>query len=448
MSADVTHSGTDATAPAAPEPPAWSFDTLQVHAGQQPDPTTGARALPIFQTTAYVFPDAGAAAGRFALTEPGHIYTRLNNPTQDAVEARIAALEGGTAALLLSSGQAATTYAILNVADSGDHIVASRSLYGGTFNLLKVTLGRLGIETTFVDPDDPAAWRAAVQENTKAFFGESIPNPKGDVFDIEPVAAVAREAGVPLIIDNTVATPYLLRPFEFGANVVVHSATKFLGGHGTALAGVVVENGSFDFGSGKFPGFSEPDESYNGVVFAGLGGAAFTARIRTVLLRDIGAAVAPFNAFLIAQGLETLSLRMERHVANAQKVAAHLEAQGQVTSVAYPGLESSPYHARARKYLPKGAGSVLTFELAGGRAAGIAFADALRLHSNVANIGDVRSLVIHPASTTHSQMSDEELAGSGIGPGTVRLSVGIEDVVDILADIDLGLTAAARATTD
>ena len=445
MSADATEStGTTGTA----GPDQWGFDTLQVHAGQQPDPSTGARALPIFQTTAYVFPDADSAAGRFALTEPGHIYTRLNNPTQDAVEGRVAALEGGTAALLLASGQSATTYAILNVADSGDHIVASRSLYGGTFNLLKVTLGRLGIETTFVDPDDPAAWRDAVRENTKLFFGESIPNPKGDVFDIESVAEVAREAGVPLVIDNTVATPYLLRPFDHGANVVVHSATKFLGGHGTALAGVVVENGSFDFGSGRFPGFSEPDDSYHGVVFAGLGGAAFTARIRTVLLRDIGAAVAPFNAFLIAQGLETLSLRMQRHVDNAQHVAEHLEANAEVTAVTYPGLASSPYKARAEKYLPKGAGSVLTFELAGGREAGIAFVDALRLHSNVANIGDVRSLVIHPASTTHSQMTDEELAGSGISAGTVRLSVGIEDVSDIISDIDLGLAAASRVAKD
>lgn len=419
----------------------WGFDTLQVHAGQEPDPGTGARALPIFQTTSYVFENAEQAAGRFALTDPGNIYTRLTNPTQAVVEARLAALEGGTSALLTASGQAATTYAILNVADSGDHVVVSRSLYGGTFNLFKVTLARLGIETTFVDADDPEAWRAAVRPRTKAFFGETVPNPKGDVLDIEAIAQVAHEVGVPLIVDNTVATPYLLRPFDFGADVVVHSATKFLGGHGTSVAGVVVENGRFDWTTDRFPGFSQPDESYRGVTFGDLAGGAFTTRIRAVLLRDIGAAVSPFNAFLVAQGVETLSLRMERHVANAQRVAQFLEERPEVERVSYAGLPSSPYHARARKYLPRGAGSVLTFELVGGRDAGITFVDGLSLHSNVANIGDVRSLVIHPASTTHSQMTDEELAGSGITAGTVRLSVGIEDAADILADLEAGFAA-------
>ena len=427
----------------------WSFDTLQMHAGQeQPDPTTGARALPIYQTTAYVFPDAETAAGRFALTEPGNIYTRLMNPTSTAIEEKISALEGGTGAVLVASGQAATFYSLLNVANAGDHVVTSRSLYGGTFNLFKVTLARLGIEVSFVDPDEPQAWRDAVKENTKAFFGESIPNPKGDVLDIEPIAEVTREAGVPFIIDNTIATPYLLRPFDYGANVVVHSATKFLGGHGNSMGGFVVENGSFDFttpeASARFPGFSEPDESYNGVVFAGLGAGAFTTRIRTVLMRDIGAVTSPFNAFLIGLGIETLSLRMQRHVDNTAKIVEYVAAQEGVTNISWASHESSPYRELAAKYLPKGAGSVFTFDLPGGREAGVAFVDALELHSNVANIGDTRSLVIHPASTTHSQMSEEELLGSGIRPGTVRLSVGIEDPADIIADLEKGF-AAARA---
>jgi len=438
--------------------PRWSFSTRQIHAGQQPDPTTGARALPIFQTTSYVFPDAETAAKRFALAELGPIYTRINNPTQEVVENRIADLEGGVGALLLASGQAAETFAILNVAEAGDHVVASASLYGGTYNLLKHTLARFGITTTFVDDaHDAAAWHAAVQDNTKAFFAETIPNPKGDVLDVVLVAEAAHAAGVPLIVDNTVATPYLVRPIEHGADVVVHSATKYLGGHGTTVAGVIVDAGSFDYGRDpeRFPGFNTPDPSYNGIVYArdlGVDGAlganlAFVLKARVQLLRDLGAAVSPFNAFQIAQGIETLSLRMERHVDNAQRVAEWLEARDDVRTVHYAGLASSPWHATQQRYAPRGAGAVLAFELDGGAEAGQAFVSALQLHSNVANIGDVRSLVIHPASTTHSQLTAEEQAKSGVTPGLVRLAVGIEDVEDILADLELGFTAA-KATLD
>lgn len=424
----------------------WSFDTLQIHAGQTPDSETGARALPIYQTTSYVFDSAEQAANRFALAEPGPIYTRITNPTQATIEDRIAALEGGAAGLLLSSGQAATTFAILNVCQAGDHIVASPWLYGGTTNLLTHTLSRYGITTTFVeDSDDPESWRAAIQDNTKALYGETIPNPRGSVLDIEAIAEVAHSNGLPLIVDNTVATPYLLKPFDFGADIVVHSATKYLGGHGTSVAGVVVEKGDFDWASGKFPNFSEPEPSYGGLTFASLGAGAFCARIRTTLLRDIGPAVSPFNAFLIGLGLETLSLRVQRHVENAREVATFLDSREEVTSVTWAGLESSPYYEKAQKYTPKGPGAVLAFELAGGREAGIRFVDALQLHSNVANIGDVRSLVIHPASTTHSQLNDEELKAAGVSAGLVRLAVGIEDIADILADIEAGLTAAGEA---
>ncbi|MBM6620482.1 bifunctional o-acetylhomoserine/o-acetylserine sulfhydrylase [Micrococcaceae bacterium RIT802] len=434
----------------------WSFETRQVHAGQTPDPTTGARALPIYQTTSFVFPSAESAAARFALQELEPIYTRIGNPTQEAVENRIADLEGGVGALLLASGQAATTFSILNVAGAGDHIVASPSLYGGTQNLLKHTLSRLGIEVTFVaDPDDIDQWRAAVQPNTKAFFGEAVSNPRQDVLDIEGVSDVAHEAGVPLIVDNTLATPYLIRPIEWGADIVVHSATKYLGGHGTAVAGVIVDSGNFDFAQDpeRFPGFNTPDESYNGLVFArdlGVNGAlganlAFILKARVQLLRDLGSAVAPFNAFLIAQGLETLSLRMERHVENAQQVAEWLEAHEQVEAVAFAGLASSRWYDRGRKYGPKGIGAVLAFEIAGGEPAGRAFVDGLELHSNLANIGDVRSLVIHPASTTHSQLSEAEQVAAGVSPGLVRLAVGIEHIDDIIADLELGFAAATAA---
>ncbi|MFJ3405487.1 bifunctional o-acetylhomoserine/o-acetylserine sulfhydrylase [Promicromonospora sp. NPDC090134] len=433
--------------------PQWSFETRQIHAGQEPDPTTGARALPIYQTTSFVFPDAGVAADRFALKDLGPIYTRIGNPTQQVVEDRIASLEGGVGALLVASGQAAESLAILNLAQAGDHVVASASLYGGTYNLLHHTLPKFGIETTFVDdPHDLDAWRAAVRPNTKAFFGETIPNPRSDVLDIEGVAAVAHETGVPLIVDNTVATPYLIRPFEHGADIVVHSATKYLGGHGSAIGGVIVDGGRFDFAADpeRFPGFNTPDPSYNGIVFArdlGVNGAlganlAFVLKARVQLLRDLGAAISPFNAFLLAQGLETLSLRIERHVANAEHVARWLESRDDVRGVHYAGLPSSPWNANAQKYAPQGAGAVLAFELDGGTEAGQAFVSALQLHSNVANIGDVRSLVIHPASTTHSQLTPDEQALSGVTPGLVRLAVGLENVEDILADLELGFTAA------
>lgn len=431
----------------------WSFDTQQIHAGQIPDPTTGARALPLYQTTSYVFENADQAANRFALSDLGPIYTRITNPTTEVVENRIAALEGGVGALLVASGQAAETYAILNVAGSGDHIVSSSSLYGGTYNLLDQTLRRLGIETTFVeDPADPEQWRAAARPNTKAFFGEVIPNPRGDILDIESIASVAHEVGVPLIVDSTVATPYLVRPLEWGADVVVHSATKYLGGHGTSLGGVIVDGGTFDYGKepSRFPGFNEPDSSYNGLVYARDLGAdgpfganvSFILKARVQLLRDLGASISPFNAFLIAQGIETLSLRVQRHVDNALKVAQFLEEHPQVISITYPGLQSSPYYELAEKYAPKGPGAVLAFEIDGGEPAGRAFVDALELHSNVANIGDVRSLVIHPASTTHSQLSAEDQAKSGVTPGLVRLAVGLEDVDDIIADLEVGFAAA------
>ena len=430
-----------------------SFETRQIHAGQTPDPTTGARALPIYQTTSYVFDSAQTAADRFALADLGPIYTRIGNPTVAVVEDRIADLEGGVQGLLLASGQSAEFLALINVAGAGDHIVASPSLYGGTYNLLDVTLRKLGIETTFVaDPDDLEGWRAAVRPNTKAFFGEVVSNPRSDVLDIAGVAEVAHAAGVPLIVDNTLATPYLVRPIEHGADIVVHSATKYLGGHGTAMGGIIVDAGTFDFSRDpeRFPGFNTPDASYNGVVYArDLGpdspfgaNVSFGIKARVQLLRDLGPALSPFNAFLLAQGLETLSLRIERHVANADRVAAWLEDHAQVERVVFAGLPSSPWYERAQKYLPKGVGSVLSFDIAGGYDAAVRFVDALELHSHVANIGDVRSLVIHPASTTHSQLDEAAQAAAGVSPGLVRLSVGIEGVEDIIADLEKGFAAA------
>ena len=430
-----------------------SFETRQVHAGQVPDPTTGARALPLYQTTAYQFRDTKHAADLFGLAELGNIYTRIMNPTQDAVEQRIASLEGGVAALLVASGSAATTYAVLNVAEAGDHIVSSPSLYGGTYNLFHYTLPKFGIEVTFVEnPDDPASWQAAVKPNTKAFFGETIANPKNDVLDIETVANIAHKNGVPLIVDNTVATPFTIRPIEHGADVVVHSATKFLSGHGNSVVGAIVDSGKFDYAQHKdrFPGFNQPDPSYNGLVYAqALGvGSPFGAnlsyifKIRLTLLRDTGAAVSPFNAWLLAQGLETLSLRIERHVSNAKTLAAWLEKQPQVEKVNYASLPSSPWNKLATKYAPTGSGSVLSFEIKGGIEAGKKFVEALKLHSHVANIGDVRSLVIHPASTTHSQLSPAEQLTAGVTPGLIRLSVGIENIEDIKADITDGFAAA------
>ena len=434
----------------------WSFETRQIHAGQQADAATGARSLPIYQTTSFVFPSAESAANRFALAELEPIYTRIGNPTQDAVEQRIASLEGGVGALLLSSGQAAETFAILNIAESGDHVVASPSLYGGTYNLLAHTLKKFGIEVTFVeDPDNLDHWRQAVRPNTKLFFGEVVSNPRQDVLDIEGVSRVAHEAGVPLVVDNTLSTPYLIRPIEWGADIVVHSATKYLGGHGAAIAGVIVDSGNFDFGAEpeRFPGFNTPDATYNGLVYArdlGKDGAfganlSYIIKARVQLLRDLGSAVAPFNAFLISQGLETLSLRVERHVANASRVAEWLEKRDDVESVAYAGLPSSPWYERGRKYGPRGTGAVVGFVIKGGAEAGSRFVDALELHSHVANIGDVRSLVIHPASTTHSQLTVEQQAAAGVEPGLVRLSVGIEHIDDIIADLEAGFRAAKGA---
>ncbi len=422
----------------------WTFETKQIHAGQTSDATTKARALPIYQTTSYTFDNTDHAAALFGLAEPGNIYTRIMNPTQDAVEQRIAALEGGVAALLLASGQAAETVAILNVAEAGDHIVSSPRLYGGTYNLFHYSLPKLGIEVSFVDdPDDLEQWRAAVRPNTKAFYGESVSNPLGDVLDLPGISAVAHEHGLPLIVDNTVASPYLIRPLEHGADIVVHSATKYLGGHGTAIAGVIVDGGTFDWTQGRHPNFTTPDPSYHGAVFADLGAPAYALKARVQLLRDLGAAVSPFNAFLISQGIETLSLRMERHVSNAKTVAEYLEARPEVTSVAYAGLASSPWHERAKVLAPKGTGAIVSFELAGGVDAGKKFVNGLSLHSHVANIGDVRSLVIHPASTTHSQLTPAEQLAAGVTPGLVRLAVGIEGIDDILADLDAGFGAAA-----
>ncbi|MBM3685039.1 MAG: bifunctional o-acetylhomoserine/o-acetylserine sulfhydrylase [Actinobacteria bacterium] len=435
--------------------PTWGFETLQIHAGAEPDPATGARAVPIYQTTAYSFRDSAHGARLFALAEPGNIYTRIMNPTQGVFEARMAALEGGIptaaggmvpGALAVASGQQAETMAILTLAEAGDHVVSSPSLYGGTYNLFHYTLPKFGIEVSFVeDPDDLERWRAAIRPNTKALYGETIANPKNDVFPIAEVAALGNEVGVPLIIDNTVASPYLCNPIAHGAHIVVHSATKFIGGHGTAMGGVIVDAGTFDFGAhaDRFPNFNTPDPSYHGLNYwPMLGAGAFIVKARIQMLRDLGGSVAPFNAWLLLQGLETLSLRMERHVQNAQRVAEYLAARPEVRSVAYAGLSSSPWYERAQRYLPRGAGSVLAFEIDGGAEAGQRFADALALHSNLANIGDVRSLVIHPASTTHSQLTPEEQAAAGVAPGLVRLSVGLESIEDILADLDAGFAAA------
>lgn len=427
----------------------WSFETRQIHVGQTPDSQTNARALPIYQTTSYTFRDTKHAADLFALAEPGNIYTRIMNPTQAAVEERIASLEGGVGALLLASGQAAETYAILNLAEAGDHIVSSPALYGGTYNLFHHTLPKYGIEVTFVDdPGSIESWKKAVRPNTKAFYAESIANPKNEILDIAAVAEVAHANGVPLIIDNTVATPFLIRPFEHGADIVVHSATKYIGGHGTAIAGVIVDSGKFNWAKDpkKYPQYNTPDPSYHGLVYAeALGELAYILRARIVLLRDLGAAISPFNAFLISQGLETLSLRMERHIQNAKAVAEWLTTRDEVLEVNYAGLPNSKWHALGKKYAPLGTGAVLSFEIKGGIEAGKKFVDALELHSHVANIGDVRSLVIHPASTTHSQLTADEQLAAGVTPGLIRLAVGLENINDILADLDAGFRAAKGA---
>ncbi len=425
----------------------YKFDTTAIHGGHAGDPHTKSRAVPIYQTTSYTFDDAEHAARLFALQEFGNIYTRIMNPTSDVLEQRIATLEGGVGALAVASGQAANIYAILNIARAGDHIVSSASLYGGTYSAFVHTLPRFGIEVTLVDSTKPDAYRAAIKENTKAIFAESIGNPKVDVLDVEAVAAVAREAKIPLIIDNTLATPYLLRPFDFGANIVVHSATKFIGGHGTSIGGLIVDGGNFDWAaSGKFPEFTEPDASYHGVRYvASFGNLAYIIKARVQLLRDLGAALSPFNAWTFIQGLETLGLRMERHSANALAVAKFLKGHADVTWVSYPGLDDHHSYARAQKYLPKGAGAILTFGVKGGAQAAKALIDRLKLFSLLANVGDAKSLVIHPATTTHQQLNVVQQIEAGVTEDMVRLSVGIEDPADIIADLDQALAGAKQS---
>lgn len=420
------------------------FDTLQVHAGQTPDPTTGSRAVPIYQTTSYVFENVEHAANLFALKESGNIYTRIMNPTSDVFEQRVAALEGGVGALAVASGSAAVTYAILNIAGAGDEIVAASTLYGGTYNLFGSTLPRYGINTVFVNPDDPENFRKAINSRTKALYIETIGNPGINLVDIEAVAEIAHENGLPLIVDNTFGTPYLIRPFEFGADIVVHSATKFIGGHGTSIGGVIVDSGKFDWaGSGRFPGLTEPDPSYHDVSYTEtFGAAAFIVKARVQLLRDTGACISPFNAFLLLQGLETLSLRVERHVANAKRIAEFLANHPLVSWVNYPSLESSKYHELAKKYLPKGAGSIFTFGIKGGLEAGKKFIDSLEIFSLLANVADAKSLVIHPASTTHAQLSEADQQAAGVSPDMIRLSIGIEDAEDLIWDLDQALRNA------
>ncbi|RKR73745.1 bifunctional o-acetylhomoserine/o-acetylserine sulfhydrylase [Frondihabitans australicus] len=431
--------------------PAWKFETQQIHAGAQPDPTTHARATPIYKTTSYVFRDSEQAKNLFALAEFGNIYSRIMNPTHDVVEQRIAALEGGTGALLVASGQAAETFAVLNIAKAGDHIVSSSSIYGGTYNLFKYTLAKLGIETTFIEnQDDAEEWRRAVRPNTKLFFAETIGNPKINVLDIELASGIAHENGVPLIVDNTIATPYLIRPFEHGADIVVHSATKFLGGHGTVIGGLIVDGGRFEWSKNveKFPELTEPDPSYHGASYTAAVGdpLAYIIKARVQLLRDLGSSNSADTAFALIQGIETLSLRIERHVQNAQEIAEWLDARDDVSTVYYAGLPTSPWYAAANKYAPRGVGAVLSFELKGGVDAGRALVDGLSLFSHLANIGDVRSLVIHPASTTHSQLTPEQQLTTGVTPGLVRLSVGLENVDDLKADLEAGFEAARQVT--
>ncbi len=422
------------------------FETLQVHAGQEVEPTTGSRAVPIYQTSSYVFENADHAADLFSLRKPGNIYTRIMNPTSDVFEKRIAALEGGVAALATASGSAAITYAILNIAGTGDEIVSASTLYGGTYNLFSTTLPRLGIKTVFVDPDDAENFRKAINDKTKALYIETIGNPGTNLIDIEAVAKIAHENKIPLIVDNTFGTPYLIKPIDFGADIVVHSATKFIGGHGTSIGGVIIDSGKFDWiGSGKFPVLTEPDESYHGIRYAtDAGAAAFITKARVQLLRDTGAALSPFNAFLFLQGLESLSLRVERHVSNAKKIAEYLNNSPLVTWVNYPSLKGNKYHALAQKYLPKGSGSIFTFGIKGGLEAGKKFINSLEIFSIVANVADAKSLVIHPASTTHSQLNEEEQRAAGLSPDMIRLSIGIENVEDLIYDLEQALIKATK----
>ncbi|GGD71763.1 homocysteine synthase [Paenibacillus nasutitermitis] len=423
-----------------------SLETLSVHGGQEIDPTTLSRAVPIYQTTSYGFRDTEHAADLFALKEFGNIYTRIMNPTSDVFEKRVAALEGGPAALAVASGSAAITYAILNIAGSGDEIVSAASLYGGTFNLFSTTLPKLGIKVNFVDPLDPNNFEAAITDKTKAIFAETIGNPKGDIIDIEAVAAIAHKHGIPFIVDNTFPSPYLCRPIEHGADIVVHSATKFIGGHGTSIGGVVVDGGTFDWkASGKFPGLTEPDPSYHGVVYTdAVGPIAYIIKMRVQLLRDMGAAISPFNSFLLLQGLETLHLRMERHSSNALAVAQYLEAHDSVEWVNYPGLPSHVSYDLGQKYMPKGQGAILTFGIKGGAEAGKKVINAVTLFSHLANVGDSKSLIIHPASTTHQQLSEQEQEAAGVAPGMIRLSIGTEGIDDILHDLGQALSASQQ----
>ena len=425
---------------------AFGFGTRQVHAGQRPDPNTGARAVPIYQTTSYVFEDPESAAAYFNLQEYGNTYSRIMNPTVAVFEERMANLEGGCGAVAFASGIAGQAAALFTLLQPGDHVVSSSALYGGSVNQLKHYLQKMSVGLTWVDPDDPDAWRAAVQENTKAFYGETIGNPGGNVLDIETVAGIAHEHGAPLLVDNTFATPYLCRPIEWGADIVLHSATKFVGGHGTSIGGVVVESGEFNWSNGRFPVIADPSPAYHGLQFhETFGTYGYLMKLRAETLRDLGAAMSPFNAFLFLQGLETLSLRMDRHVANARAVASFLAGHAEASNITYPGLDGSCYQPLVEKYLPGGSGAVFSFDLAGGREAGQAFIRGVTLWSHLANVGDAKSLIIHPASTTHRQLSDDELRAAGVGPGTIRLSVGIEDAEDLIWDLEQGFAAVAAA---
>nr|PZN09436.1 MAG: homocysteine synthase [Caldicoprobacter oshimai] len=422
------------------------FDTLQVHAGQIPDPVTGARAVPIYQTTSYVFKDTDHAAKLFALEEEGNIYTRIMNPTTDVFEKRMAALEGGVGALAVASGSAAVMYSILNIASAGDEIVSASTLYGGTYNLFSSTLSKLGIKVIFVNPDDPDNFRKAITDKTKALFIETIGNPGINLVDIEAVAKIAHDNGIPLIVDNTFGTPYLIRPIEYGADIVVHSATKFIGGHGTSIGGVIVDSGKFDWeASGKFPGLTQPDPSYHGLVYTkAFGAAAYIVKARAQLLRDTGACISPFNSFLLLMGLETLSLRVEKHVSNTRKIVEYLKSHPAVSWVNYPNLEGNKYYDLAQKYFPKGAGSIFTFGIKGDIDACKRFINSLEIFSHLANVADAKSLVIHPASTTHAQLSEEEQRAAGVTPDMIRISVGIEDVNDLIYDLEQALRKAVN----
>jgi len=430
------------------QPREFGFDTRQVHAGQRPDPNTGARAVPIYQTTSYVFEDPESAAAYFNLQEYGNTYSRIMNPTVAVFEERMANLEGGSGGVAFASGIAAQAATLFTLLQPGDHVVASSALYGGTVNQFKHMLRKMNIGLTWIDPDDPDAWKAAVRENTKAFYGETIGNPAGNVLDIETIARIAHDHELPLIVDNTFATPYLCRPIEWGADIVIHSATKFIGGHGTSIGGVVIDSGQFNWSNGRYPVIAEPSPAYHGLQFhETFGTYGFCMKLRAETLRDLGAAMSPFNAFLFLQGLETLSLRMVRHVENAKAVASYLESQPLASNVTYPGLPASRYRTLVDKYLPRGAGAVFSFDCRGGREAGQDFIRGVTLWSHLANVGDSKSLIIHPASTTHRQLNDDELRAAGVGPGTIRLSVGTESVDDLIWDLEQGFARASATAT-